>query len=226
MRTIDINSDLGESFGVNGNGASASAGHRSTGHGSAGHRSASHDYRGYAGQVASGVLRAGDEVVLLPSEQHTRIAAIDTYDGPLESAFAPLSVTLRLEDDLDVSRGEIICGTGATPVVSRDLTAAVCWMSERRLRAGDRMLIKHTTRTVPAIVADLRDRVDVETLGFEPAAEQLELNDIGHVTLRTSAPLVFDPYRVNRATGSFILIDEATNGTVAAGLIESGDRPG
>jgi sulfate adenylyltransferase subunit 1 (EFTu-like GTPase family) len=128
-------------------------------------------------------------------------------------------VTLRLKDDLDVSRGEIICRPQAVPTVARELEAAVCWMSERPLRAGDRLLIKHATRTVPAIVAELRDRVDVETLGLDVEVAQLELNDIGHVRLRTSAPLAFDAYRANRATGSFILIDEASNGTVAAGLI-------
>jgi bifunctional enzyme CysN/CysC len=181
------------------------------------------DYRGYAGTVASGVLHAGDEVLVLPSGQTTRIAAIDTFDGPLQEAFAPLAVTVRLEDDLDISRGDVICLPGAAPTVARELSATVCWMSERPLRAGDRLALKHTTRTVQAVVEEITDRVDVVSLERETAVDGLELNDIGHVRLRTSAPLAFDAYRDNRATGSFILIDEAGNETAGAGLIEPAD---
>jgi sulfate adenylyltransferase large subunit len=178
------------------------------------------DYRGYAGQMASGALRAGEEVVVLPAGRRTRIAAIDTYDGELAEALAPMSVTLRLSDELDISRGETICRAEQAPTVARELEADVCWMSERPLRAGGRYLIKHTTRNAGAIVDGLRDRVDVHTLErtSEPPAE-LELNDIGRVRLRTSVPLVFDPYQRNRRTGSFILIDEASNETVGAGMI-------
>ena len=181
------------------------------------------DYRGYAGQLATGTLAVGDDVVVLPAGRQTTIAAIDTYDGPLEQVVAPLSVTLRLADDLDVSRGDLISRPSDPPVVARDLEATVCWMADRPLRAGDRVLCKHTTRTVPAIVTELLDRIDVDTLERQTGVEALALNDIGRVRLRTSTPLAFDPYLQNRSTGSFILIDEATNGTVAGGMI---DGPG
>jgi sulfate adenylyltransferase large subunit len=177
------------------------------------------DYRGYAGQLASGALRVGEEVVALPSGLQTRIAAIDTYEGELEEAQAPMSVTLRLEDELDVSRGELICRAEEAPTVSRELQADVCWLNERPLRAGGRYVIKHTTRGATAIVDELQDVVDVHTLERASAPEQLALNDIGRVRLRTSTPLAFDPYRSNRRTGSFILIDEATNETVGAGMV-------
>jgi sulfate adenylyltransferase large subunit len=178
------------------------------------------DYRGYAGQMASGALRAGEEVVVLPAGRRTTIAAIDTYDGELTEALAPMSVTLRLSDEIDVSRGETICRPEQAPTVARELDADVCWMSERPLRAGGRYLIKHTTRNAGAVVDGLRDRVDVRTLErtSEPPAE-LQLNDIGRIRLRISTPLVFDPYERNRRTGSFILIDEASNETVGAGMI-------
>ena len=177
------------------------------------------DYRGYAGQLASGALRVGEEVVALPSGLRTRIAAIDTFEGELEEAQAPMSVTLRLEDELDVSRGELICHAEEAPTVSRELQADVCWLNERPLRAGGRYVIKHTTRGATAIVDALQDVVDVHTLERASAPEQLALNDIGRVHLRTSTPLAFDSYRANRRTGSFILIDEATNETVGAGMV-------
>jgi bifunctional enzyme CysN/CysC len=178
-----------------------------------------HDYRGYAGQVAGGVLRAGDEVVVLPSGARTRIAAIETFDGPVEAAFPPMSVTIRLEDDLDVSRGDVLAHPRNRPELERRLDATLCWMSERPSVPGGRYLLKHLTRTTKAIVEHLDHRIDVTTLDRDTDAERLELNDIGRVTLRTAAPLAFDPYERNRATGSFILIDEATNDTVAAGMI-------
>ena len=179
------------------------------------------DYRGYAGQLASGSLRVGEEVIALPSGRRTRIAAIDTFDGSLEEALAPMSVTLRLEDELDVSRGELICRPEQPPTVARELQADVCWLNERALQPGGRYVIKHTTRSATAIVEALEDRVDVHTLERAPAPERLSLNDIGRVRLRTSAPLAFDPYLGNRRTGSFILIDEATNETVGAGMVGS-----
>jgi sulfate adenylyltransferase large subunit len=181
------------------------------------------DYRGYAGQLASGALRKGEEVTVLPGGGRTRIAAIDTYDGELEEAVAPMSVTLLLEDELDISRGELICRPEEAPTVARELEADVCWMSERPLRTGGRYLIKQTTRNASVIVDGLRDLVDVHTLArTESPPEELALNDIGRVRLRTSAPLVFDSYERNRRTGSFILIDEASNETVGAGMIASG----
>ncbi len=177
-------------------------------------------YRGYAGQLASGALRTGEEVLALPSGLRTRIAAIDTYEGELDEALAPMSVTLRLEDELDVSRGELICRPEEAPTVARELEADICWLNERPLRVGGRYVVKHTTRSATAIVDTLEDRVDVHTLERVPGPDQLALNDIGRVRLRTSTPLAFDPYRRNRRTGSFILVDETTNETVGAGMVD------
>jgi sulfate adenylyltransferase large subunit len=184
-------------------------------------RDGASDYRGYAGQLGGGVLRPGDEVLVLPSEQVTTVASIDTFDGPLDTAFAPMSVTVRLADDLDVSRGDLICRPDDRPALARDLVADVCWMAEAPLRPGGRYAIKHATHTARAIVEAIDDRVEVTSLGREAAPGELALNDIGRVRLRTSKPLAFDPYARNRATGSFILIDEATNDTVGAGMIVS-----
>jgi bifunctional enzyme CysN/CysC len=179
------------------------------------------EYRGYAGQLASGALRTGEEVVVLPSGMHTRIAAIDTYEGQLEEAVAPLSLTLRLEDEIDIARGELIAGVAEQPTVTRELEADICWLGSEPLRPGRRYEIKHTSRTATAMVDRLIDRVDVRTLEREAQASELALNDIGRVVLRTSAPLAIDPYARNRRTGSFVLIDEATNATVGAGMIVS-----
>jgi bifunctional enzyme CysN/CysC len=176
-------------------------------------------YRGYAGQLAGGVLHPGDEVLVLPSEQVTTVASFDTYDGPLAEAFPPMSVTVRLTDDLDVSRGDLICRPDDRPALSRDLVADVCWMADAPLRAGGRYAIKHATHAARALVEAIEDRVDVASLTRAPATGELGLNDIGRVRLRTSKALAFDPYLRNRATGSFILIDEATNDTVGAGMI-------
>jgi sulfate adenylyltransferase large subunit len=180
-----------------------------------------HDYRGYAGQVAGGVLKPGEEVVVLPSGRTSRIAAIDSFDGPLPEAFPPQSVTLLLEDDLDVSRGDLIARAGEAhpPTVARELEAIVCWMADAPLKPGGRYAIKHTTRAARAIVEDVDWHLDVETLAREENSHGLALNEIGHVRLRLSAPLAFDTYERNRDTGSFILIDEASNDTVGAGLI-------
>jgi sulfate adenylyltransferase large subunit len=177
------------------------------------------DYRGYAGQLASGALRRGDEVTVLPGGERTRIAAIDSYDGELEEAVAPMSVALRLQDELDISRGELICHPERAPLVDRELVADVCWMADRPLRAGDRYLLKQTTRSVTAIVDQIEDLLDVHTLERDAPATELALNDIGRMRLRTSSPLVFDTYKSNRRTGSFILIDESSNRTVGAGMI-------
>jgi sulfate adenylyltransferase large subunit len=177
------------------------------------------DYRGYAGRLASGTLRLGDELLVLPSRERTRVARIDTFDGPVAEAFAPMSVTLLLEDELDVSRGDLLCHPATAPALSRDIEATICWMADAPLRAGARYAIKHATHAARAIVDEIVDRVDIDTLAPDPAADQLGLNDIGRVRLRTSKPLAFDPYRANRATGSFILIDETTNDTVGAGMI-------
>ena len=177
------------------------------------------DYRGYAGQLASGALRKGDEVTVLPGGQRTRIAAIDVYEGELEEAVAPMSVALRLQDELDVSRGELICHPEQEPLVARELQADVCWMAQKPLRPGGRYVVKQTTRSATAIVDGIDDLLDVHTLERDPPPAKLGLNDIGRVRLRTSTPLVFDPYKKNRRTGSFILIDESSNETVGAGMI-------
>jgi sulfate adenylyltransferase subunit 1 len=178
-----------------------------------------HDYRGYAGQVASGVFRVGDDVVVLPSGIETRVAGIETYNGPVEEAFPPLSVTLLLEDDLDVSRGDMICRPHNRPIEAREVEAMVCWMSERPLQPAGRYRIKHTTRTALAKADELRYRIDVNTLHRHEDASGLWLNEIGRLRLRLSSPLFLDEYRRNRTTGSFILIDESTNDTVGAGMV-------
>jgi sulfate adenylyltransferase large subunit len=182
------------------------------------HPSERPDYRGYAGQVAGGLLTPGDEVMALPSGRSTRIAAIDSYDGELEAAYPPMSVTLLLEDDLDLGRGDMLVAPDGAPEPVRELTADVCWMADEPLRARSRYTIKHTTRIARAVVEEVEHAVDVHTLEPGPV-EELGLNDIGRVRLRLSEPLIADPYSHNRHTGSFILIDESTNDTVGAGMI-------
>ncbi len=179
-----------------------------------------HDYRGYAGQVAGGVLKPGDEVMHLPSGLTTTIQRIDGPDGPVEEAFPPMSVTLLLADDLDISRGDMICRPHNQPEATQDIEAMVCWMSDiRALTPGSRLVVKHTTRTAKAIVRDLQYRLDVNSLHRDEAARQLILNEIGRVTLRLTQPLFCDPYLRNRTTGGIILIDESTNSTIGAGII-------
>nr|WP_041841489.1 sulfate adenylyltransferase subunit CysN [Actinoplanes friuliensis] len=178
------------------------------------------DYRGYAGQVASGVLKPGDDVMVLPSGMTSKISAIDTADGPVDEAFPPMSVTVRLADEIDISRGDMICRPNNAPAVAQDVEAMVCWMDETApLRVGAKYTIKHTTRTARAVVRGLQYRLDVNTLHRDETAPQLGLNEIGRVKLRTTIPLLADEYRRNRTTGGFILIDEATNRTVGAGMI-------
>jgi sulfate adenylyltransferase large subunit len=177
-----------------------------------------HDYRGYAGQVAGGVLRPGSEVVVLPSGQRSTVAAIDSYGGELEAAFPTMSVALRLSEEIDISRGDMIVEAEDQPVSARELEALVCWMSDQPIQPRGRYAIKHTSRTARAIVEEIEHRVDVNDLEHV-ATNQLALNEIGRVKLRCSSPLVVDPYARNRTTGSFILIDEATNDTVGAGMV-------
>ncbi|MEZ5165195.1 MAG: sulfate adenylyltransferase subunit CysN [Acidimicrobiales bacterium] len=179
-----------------------------------------HDYRGYAGTVAGGVLRPGDDVTVLPSGFRSTIKSIETLDGPLDEAFAPMAVTVRLDDEIDISRGDMIVRPNNQPTTSQDIDAMVCWMNERSTMApNSKLVIKHTTRTTKAIVKGLSYRLDINTLHRDESATELALNEIGRVQLRTQAPLFFDEYRRNRLTGSFILIDEATNVTVGAGMI-------
>jgi bifunctional enzyme CysN/CysC len=182
-----------------------------------------HDYRGYAGTVASGVLKPGDDVVVLPSGFETRIASIDTDDGPVAEAFPPMAVTVRLEDDLDVSRGDMICRPNNAAAPQQDIEAMVAWMSDDELVPGRKLAIKHTTRTSRALIKDLRYRLDINSLHRDEDATKLGLNDIGRIRLRTTTPLFVDDYQRNRTTGGFILIDEATNNTVGAGMVVGAD---
>ncbi len=181
------------------------------------------DHRSYAGQVAGGILAPGDEIVVLPSGRTSRIAAIDGQEGEIQEAFPPMSVALRLEDDVDVGRGDLIARVADAPPAAREIVADICWMAEQPLRERGRYAIKHTTRSARAIVDSIEHVIDIHTLapnGHGGEAE-LGLNDIGRVRLRLSSPLSADPYAVNRTTGSFILLDEATNDTVGAGMVVS-----
>jgi bifunctional enzyme CysN/CysC len=180
---------------------------------------AHHDYRGYAGQIAGGVIRPGDDVIVLPSGLTSRIASIDTFEGPVSEAFPPMSVSVRLEDDLDISRGDMICRPTNQPTVGQDVDAMVCWMTDTPLVPATKLIIKHTTRTGRALVKDIRYRLDVNTLHRDERASSLGLNETGRLTLRTTQPLFFDDYRRNRTTGSFILIDEVNHATAGAGMI-------
>jgi sulfate adenylyltransferase subunit 1 (EFTu-like GTPase family) len=174
-------------------------------------------FRGYAGQVASGAVHPGDVVTALPSGLRSRVKRIATFDGDLAAAFAPMSVTLELEDPLDISRGDMLFAGSSAPHAARHLEAHLVWMDARPLDARRRYLLKHTTQTVSAEVT-IRHRIDIHTLDAEPA-QTLEMNAIGVVEIATTKPLFFDSYKCNRVTGGFILIDPETNATVAAGLI-------
>jgi len=180
-----------------------------------------HDYRGYAGSVAGGVWRAGDDVLVLPSGLRSRVESVETSEGAIGEAVPPQSVTIRLADDVDVSRGNLLADPERPPIVARELEARVCWMSERALEPRAKVAVKHTTRSVRAVVDELVSLTDIHSLDDVPGPERLELNDIGVVRLRLSEPLAVDPYAENRETGAFILIDEATNDTVGAGMIIS-----
>jgi len=178
-----------------------------------------HDFRGFSGRIEAGEVSVGDEVTILPSGRSTRVKEIVTYDGKLQTAFAPQSVTLTLEDEIDISRGDIFVKSGGNnPSVGKEFEAMLCWLSETPLEKNRKYLVKHTTRSVKCLFSRIYYRVDVNSL--EPhAIEQLHMNDIARVALKIQQPLVFDCYEEDRATGSFIVIDEATNNTVAAGMI-------
>jgi sulfate adenylyltransferase subunit 1 len=176
------------------------------------------DYRGYAGQVAAGTVRAGQPVVVLPGGVRTTVQVIDTADGQLPAAGAGRSVTVLLTDDLDLGRGDLIADAAAPPTVTAEISATLCWLAERPLRPGLRLLLKHGTRTTQAIVTELHDRLDTDTLAHT-AADQLAINDIGRVGIRTADPLPVDDYADSRTTGSFLLIDPQSGNTLAAGLI-------
>jgi sulfate adenylyltransferase subunit 1 len=183
-------------------------------------RTAEHpDYRGYAGRVEAGALHVGDPLVVLPSGRRSTVAGIDTPDGPLDTAAAGRSVVVRLADDVDVARGDLLAvDREPRPAALRELVATVCWLADRPLRPGDRFALRHTTRDVRAVVDAVRSRLDVATLDQADATE-LSLNDIGSIQLRTAEPLTVDTYATNRSTGAFLLVDEATGATVAAGMV-------
>ncbi|MGI8578429.1 MAG: sulfate adenylyltransferase subunit 1 [Nocardioidaceae bacterium] len=180
-----------------------------------------HDYRGYAGRVSGGVLKPGDDVLVLPSGMTSKIASVDLFDKELAEAFPPMSVTVRLDDDVDVSRGDMICRPQNAPTPCQDIDAMICWMSNAPLHPRQKLAIKHTTRTARALVKDVQYRLDVNSLHRDLETKELTLNEIGRVQLRTTVPLLCDPYEKNRTTGSFILIDEATGVTVGAGMINT-----
>ena len=182
------------------------------------------DFRGYAGQVASGLIKTGDPVMVLPSRRTTRVKSIVSYDGMLPYAFPSMSVTLCLEDEIDISRGDMLVPPSHSPHVTRQIDSRVVWMQEKPLEIGRTYLLQHTSQRVPAVVDAVRYRININTLEKEDAPS-LGLNDIGAVVIRTQKPIFCDPYRRNRATGSFILIDPLTNATVAGGMI-TGREPG
>ncbi len=179
-----------------------------------------HDYRGYAGEVAGGEWRAGDDVVVLPSGLRTTVAAVETHDGALDVAVQGQSIVVRLSDHLDVSRGDMLCDPADPPVAAREVAALVCWLSERPVATGARLAVKHTTRWTRAILDEVCSTLDVTTLEQVPA-DGLGLNDLAQVRLRLAGPLMVDPYATNRQTGSFVLVDESTNETVGAGMVLS-----
>ena len=178
-----------------------------------------HDYRGYAGRISGGVFKPGDSVTVLPSGFSSKIKSIDTFNGPLEEAFAPMSVTMTLEDEIDISRGDMIVRDNNKCNVEQDIDMMLCWMNERPLVPNGKYAVKHTTNDVRCIVKEINYKVDINSLHRIEDDKEIKMNDIGRVKLRTTKPLLFDKYTRNRVTGSVILIDEATNETVAAGMI-------
>ncbi len=177
--------------------------------------------RRYAGRIARGTVRVGDEVVALPSGQEAVVTGVELLGSDLDAASAPRSVAVRLDRELDLARGDVLCRVGEAPVPARELEATLCWMHERPLKPGARLLLKHGTRTTRAIVGEIRERLELETLSPVPAPDGLALNDLGHVTLKVADPLVTDPYGECRETGAFVLIDDQDHATLAAGMIVS-----
>ena len=178
-----------------------------------------HDYRGYAGRIAGGIFKPGDEVAVLPSGFTSKIKSIDTLDGPLEKAFAPMSVTMTLEDEIDISRGDMIVRVNNQPKVSQDIELMICWMNEKDLQLNGKYALKHTSSDARCVIKEIRYKVDIRTLHRIEDDKQIRMNEIARISIRTTKPLFFDNYKRNRSTGSLILIDEATNETVGAGMI-------
>ncbi len=178
-----------------------------------------HDFRGYAGRVAGGVFKPGDEVTVLPSGFKTRVKAIHSPDGELGEAFAPQSVCITLTEEIDISRGDTLVKSNNPPQVSQDIEAMICWFSHKPMPPKAKLVIRHTTQETKAIIQEVKYHVDINTLHKIEGIDSFSMNDIGRITLRTAVPLIHDSYRRNRSTGSFILIDPGTNETVAAGMI-------
>lgn len=178
-----------------------------------------HDYRGYAGRIAGGVFKKGDKVVALPSGFSSKIKSIDTMDGELQEAYAPMSVSMTLEDEIDISRGDMIVRENNQPTVSQDVDVMICWLNDKPLQAGGKYAVKHTTNDARCIIKDVRYKIDINTLHRNEEDKNIGMNDIGRIAIRTTKPFYFDSYRRNRNTGSLIIIDEATHETVGAGMI-------
>lgn len=178
-----------------------------------------HDYRGYAGRIAGGVFKPGDEVAVLPSGFTSKIKSIDTMDGSLEEAFAPMSVTLTLEDDIDVSRGDMIVRENNQPEANQDVDVMICWLNDKKMIPRGKYAVKHTSNDVRCIVNEVKYKININNLHRIEDDTEVKMNDIARISLRTTKPLLFDKYSRNRFTGSLILIDEATNETVGAGMI-------
>ncbi len=177
-----------------------------------------HDFRGYAGRIESGIIKSGDDIAVLPSGKKSRVRSVVAYDGELKEAFAPQSVVITLEDELDISRGDMLIRQRNVPEISDEFEAEICWMSEEPLQEGARYLLKHTTNIVSAIIKELRYKIDINTF-HRRESDSLGLNDIGRVIINTQKPVMHDPYARNRTTGSFIMIDELSNATTGAGII-------
>ncbi|RKX33501.1 MAG: sulfate adenylyltransferase subunit CysN [Verrucomicrobia bacterium] len=183
------------------------------------HTNEHHDFRGFAGRVAGGVFKPGDEVISLPSGFTSKIKEIHTFDGPVDEAFSPMSVAITLEDEIDVSRGDMLAKPNNQPTVSQDLEVMICWFSEKPLQTRQKFIIRHTTRDAKCLVKNVRYKVNINTLHKIEDEPEIGLNDIARIQIRTTQPLFFDEYRRNRQTGSIVLIDEFTHNTVAAGMI-------
>lgn len=185
------------------------------------HASEYHDYRGYAGRVAGGIFRVGDNITILPSGLTSKIKSIDTFSGPIEEAFPPMSISMTLTDNIDVSRGDMIVKNNNQPEVAQDIDVLMCWMSAKGPRPGAKYFLRNTTREVMAIIKEVIYKIDINTMQRLDQDNDIKMNDMARVRMRTTQPLIFDEYRRNRVTGSLILVDEATNETVAAGTIHS-----
>ncbi len=177
------------------------------------------DYRGYAGRIEGGVFKPGDEVIVLPSGFTSKIKSIDTFDGEVEEAFSPMSVCMTVTDDIDISRGDMLVRKNNKPTVEQNIDLMICWMHEKKMMIGGKYTIRHTSQTARCVIKEVNYKMDINTLHRLEEDKEISINDIGRITIRTTQPLFFDSYKRNRNTGSIILVDEATNETVAAGMI-------